>query len=426
MPRVIKQRRIPGYAYTGPILRRNVRNQRDAVDHENDQPNQPVNQEREPNQPVNQEEMEVDIPEVNQPEVNQEEMEMDVPEVNQVNEQNPEVNEENPEVNEPEVNPNAEDLDENNNQDLPTPPTSPPHSPPQNQENLDNLLSKIYRYKDSPAAYSAAIQKYIDSNYSLSLHKQRRKKFIRRPFIVYDPYDAIQADLVFYNSSDYYTQNSYYKYILTVIDMFSKYAYAVPLKTKNSAEVAEAFDKVISSMPVVPRKLMVDAGKEFSGSSNGIYNIIIRKYKMVIYVLTDSDTKAGIVERFNRTMRERIARYMTDNNTKRWIDYLPELIANYNNTEHRSIGMAPRLVSFSNREDVFNKLYPKRNQKVKCKIKPGWRVRIPRKKSIFEKGFAPNWSKEIFIVKNVEQVKQQLKKQILNKQNAKQTNLYLF
>ena len=416
MPRVIKQRRIPGYAYTGPILRRNVRNQRDAVDHENDQPNQPVNQEREPNQPVNQEEMEVDIPEVNQPEVNQEEMEMDVPEVNQVNEQNPEVNEENPEVNEPEVNPNAEDLDENNNQDLPTPPTSPLHSPPQNQENLDNLLSKIYRYKDSPAAYSAAIQKYIDSNYSLSLHKQRRKKFIRRPFIVYDPYDAIQADLVFYNSSDYYTQNSYYKYILTVIDMFSKYAYAVPLKTKNSAEVAEAFDKVISSMPVVPRKLMVDAGKEFSGSSNGIYNIIIRKYKMVIYVLTDSDTKAGIVERFNRTMRERIARYMTDNNTKRWIDYLPELIANYNNTEHRSIGMAPRLVSFSNREDVFNKLYPKRNQKVKCKIKPGWRVRIPRKKSIFEKGFAPNWSKEIFIVKNVEQVKQQLKQT-----NIKQT-----
>ena len=422
MPRVIKQRRIPGYAYTGPILRRNVRNQRDAVDQGNDQPNQQLNQEREQNQPVNQAEMELEIPGVNEPEVNPaEEMEVDIPEVNPAEN----LNEENPELNEPEANQNVEDIDENNNQDVPTPPTSPPHSPPQNQENLDNLLSKIYRYKDSPAAYSAAIQKYIDSNYSLSLHKQRRKKFIRRPFIVYDPYDAIQADLVFYNSSDYYTQNSYYKYILTVIDMFSKYAYAVPLKTKNSAEVAEAFDKVISSMPVVPRKLMVDAGKEFSGSSNAIYNIIIRKYKMVIYVLTDSDTKAGIVERFNRTMRERIARYMTDNNTKRWIDYLPELIANYNNTEHRSIGMAPRLVSFSNREDVFKQLYPKRNQKVKCKIKPGWRVRIPRKKSIFEKGFAPNWSKEIFIVKNVEQVKKQLKQTHIKQTNGEQTNLYL-
>ena len=125
---------------------------------------------------------------------------------------------------------------------------------------------------------------------------------------------------------------------------------------------------------------------------------------MVIYVLTDSITKAGIVERFNRTLRERLARYMTTNNTKRWVDFLPELIENYNNTEHRSIGMSPNMVSFQNRQDVFNKLYPDRDMKVKCKIKPGWRVRIPRKKGIFEKGFSPNWSTEIFVVSDVEQV----------------------
>ena len=53
---------------------------------------------------------------------------------------------------------------------------------------------------------------------------------------------------------------------------------------------------------------------------------------MVIYILTNSTTKAAVVERFNRTLRERLARYMTENHTKRWIDYLPECIANYNNT----------------------------------------------------------------------------------------------
>lgn len=125
---------------------------------------------------------------------------------------------------------------------------------------------------------------------------------------------------------------------------------------------------------------------------------------MVIYILTDSITKAGVVERFNRTMRTRLARYMTENNTKRWIDYLPEFISNYNSSFHRSIGMAPRDVSFQNRHEVFKKLYPDMDLKVKCKLKKGWRVRIPRKKNIFEKGFKPNWTDEIYIISNIEQV----------------------
>ena len=106
--------------------------------------------------------------------------------------------------------------------------------------------------------------------------------FRRRPFLIYDPYDAIQADLMFFNSSEYYTQNSYYKYILTIIDVFSKVAYAVPLKSKKTTEVAKAFDLVLADMPITPRKLMVDAGTEFSGASNSIYNVIVKKYKVIL------------------------------------------------------------------------------------------------------------------------------------------------
>ena len=181
-------------------------------------------------------------------------------------------------------------------------------------------------------------------------------------------------------------------------------AHAEPLKTKSATEVAAALDKIISSFPITPRKLMVDAGTEFSGSSNAIYNIIVKKYKMVMYILTNSETKAAIVERFNKTLRDRIGRYMTENNTKRWLDYLPEAIENYNNSYHRSIGMAPNLVSFNNREKVFKRLYPNRNLKVKCKLKVGWKVRIPSKKTLFEKGFTPNWSKEIYTIHETHQV----------------------
>jgi len=125
---------------------------------------------------------------------------------------------------------------------------------------------------------------------------------------------------------------------------------------------------------------------------------------MVIYVLTDSITKAGIVERFNRTLRDRLARYMTEHSTKRWVDYLPEAVENYNKTYHRSVGMPPMLVSFQNRDEVFKKLYPNERVKVKCKLRIGWRVRIPRKKNIFDKGYTPNWTDEIYVISNIEQV----------------------
>ena len=93
--------------------------------------------------------------------------------------------------------------------------------------------------------------------------------------------------MVFYSGPEYYSHNSYYKYILTVIDVFSKVAYAVPLKTKQTTEVAAAFDSIIADMPITPRKLMVDAGTEFSGASNAIYNVIVKKYKVDILVNGD-------------------------------------------------------------------------------------------------------------------------------------------
>ena len=98
-----------------------------------------------------------------------------------------------------------------------------------NEESLDDLLSKIYRYRESPTAYSSALKKFIDSTYSLSVHKKIKRKFRRRPFIVYQPGEAIQADLVFYTAPDVYRANLFYKYILVVIDMFSRKAYAEPL-----------------------------------------------------------------------------------------------------------------------------------------------------------------------------------------------------
>lgn len=123
---------------------------------------------------------------------------------------------------------------------------------------------------------------------------------------------------------------------------------------------------------------------------------------MNVYVLK-SDIKGSIIERFNRTLKTRIERYFTEHNTKNWIDVLEQMTANYNNTEHRSIGMPPINVSYENRAAVFKKLYPNRSLKVKCKLNLRDRVRIALKKNIFAKGYKINWSDELYIIETARQ-----------------------
>ena len=273
--------------------------------------------------------------------------------------------------------------------------------PTSEDDTLDSLLKKIYTKTNSPTAFSAGIEKFLRTQKSLSLHKQRRKHFRRRPFIFHAPYESIMADLIFY--TDIAPQNSYYKYALTVIDCFSKMAFVEPLKTKQSEEVSNALERIINRFPIIPRRFLSDAGGEFSGTSPSMHNLLVTKYKMVIYVLTGK-MKGSIIERFNRTLKTRIARYMTENNTKRWVDIINEICSDYNHSYHRAIKMRPVDVSYKNKSTVFKNLYPNRNQKVRCPIKPNYKVRIALDKQLFDKGYQQNWSTEIFTVVNNYQV----------------------
>ena len=153
---------------------------------------------------------------------------------------------------------------------------------------------------------------------------------------------------------------------------------------------------------MIPRNFCSDDGSEFTATNGYIYDLLIGRYNMNVYVLK-SDIKGSIIERFNRTLKSRIERYFTEHNTKNWIDILDQMTTNYNNTEHRSIGMPPVNVSYENRAAVFQKLYPNRQLKIKCKLNHGDRVRVALKKNIFSKGYKINWSDEIYTIENVKQ-----------------------
>ncbi|XP_043481760.1 uncharacterized protein LOC122510885 [Leptopilina heterotoma] len=98
-----------------------------------------------------------------------------------------------------------------------------------------------------------------------------------------------------------------------------------------------------------------------------------------------NNMKASIVERFNRTLKRKMWMQFSLRGNYKWYDILPTLISNYNNTKHRTIGMKPKDVTS---EDT-------------TKYKIGDKVRVSKYKNVFEKGYTPNWTTEIFTVDQV-------------------------
>ena len=166
------------------------------------------------------------------------------------------------------------------------------------------------------------------------LHTQARKNCLRRTVVMKGIDDLWQADLV--EMGNYSTINNGYKYLLTVFDTFSKYAWAEATKTKNASDVSRAFEKILS-LTRIPKNLQTDDGKEFF---NKDFNKLMRKYSINHYS-SYSVMKASIVERFNRSLKGMMWKEFSNNGTYHWIDIYKMLLKTYNENIHRTIKMAP-------------------------------------------------------------------------------------
>ena len=184
-----------------------------------------------------------------------------------------------------------------------------------------------------------------------TLHKPRRRRFPTMPVIVGGLDDQWVADLVEVQPLAKY--NWGIRYLLTVLDVLSKYAWGQPLKAKTGVALVHAFDKILKQGRRQPNRLQTDRGKEF-------YNSTLQRWleeQGIQHFSTEGDAKASVVERFNRTLKERLYCYFTAANTLRFDDVLPELVQGYNATRHRSIDMAPQDVTWENEEAVWKRLY---------------------------------------------------------------------
>ena len=144
------------------------------------------------------------------------------------------------------------------------------------------------------------------------------------------------------------------KYLLAVIDIFSKYGWLIPLKDKTGKSVASALKNIFKERK--PEKMLVDNGKE-------LYNKDVKD--LIEFYSTENEEKSSVVERWIRTMKEKMWKYFLANSTNVYIDHLSDLVKEYNNTRHSSIKMTPVKASKKENEPtVWRNLYPRTSRDI--------------------------------------------------------------
>jgi Integrase core domain len=240
-------------------------------------------------------------------------------------------------------------------------------------------------------------QARLKSILAKELHKPARVHYIRRKYIMKGIDDTWQIDLVEMHS--FSKINKGFNYILTVVDTFSKYGFAEPVKNKSGHDVTRAFEKILINSNRVPKNCQSDQGKEFY---NATFQNLMTKYKINHYS-SYSNLKASLVERFNRTLKDIMYRQFTKQGNYKWLDLLPRILAFYNNKRHRTIDMKPVDVKKENETELLESVYKSRHQeRITPKFQAGDVVRISRQRTVFSRGFKQSWSNELFTIRKVQ------------------------
>ena len=270
------------------------------------------------------------------------------------------------------------------------------------------ILKKIYYDASHPAGFGGAgrlaaaaklpiktVREWLKSQSTYTLHKPARKSgYKTRKYLTSGIDHQWQADLVDMQMEG--LDNDGYKYILVVIDIFSRYAWAEPVKTKSPKDVKPAFEKIFA-MGRKPFKIQTDQGLEFESktmkdffTSHGIEQFSVK-----------SQFKAAIVERLNKTLKNKMWTYLTHTNSRKWVKILPLLVRAYNQAEHRTIEMAPQDVDKDVEMDLWMRNEPMGAKVRTSRVKVGDSVRLSKVKGVFGRGYLPSWTEEVFKVVSV-------------------------
>ena len=192
---------------------------------------------------------------------------------------------------------------------------------------------------------------------------------------------------------DYGPENNRgYRYVLVIIDNFSKFGWTVSLKNKNASLIKNSFENILVNSKRSPNLIESDRGKEFY---NNIFQDFLNKNDIKLYS-RNSSYGAVFAERFNRTIRDRLKKPVFEKGNGIWIDTLPTITKQYNNKVHSSTKLTPIQASLRKNEGfVYKNLIDKRS-KIKPKYKIGDLIRTADLKKTFSKSDTTNWSYKLY------------------------------
>lgn len=257
-------------------------------------------------------------------------------------------------------------------------------------------LFKILKEDNKKIKYNI-VKEWVDKQENKQIFYHNKN--IHYPAIIGQNNDY-QADLMFLD--EYATKNDGYHVIFTAIELTTRKAYAYKLKLKNKQTIVDAFTMFMSAVKTV-NNLTTDNGSEFI---SGLFQKEIKDYNINHYLVDAGDkNKMGKIERFNRTLRDKINKYMKTFKTLRWCNVLDSLVKNYNNTINSSTGYKPNNVTIQMSYKIRN-IERKRSQLAYDLInsfKVGDKVRLLKKKEMFQKGL-PTYTKGIYTVEKIDKL----------------------
>ncbi|KAL3111131.1 hypothetical protein niasHT_012339 [Heterodera trifolii] len=251
---------------------------------------------------------------------------------------------------------------------------------------------------------------YLATQRTYTIHRQAKRRYKQLPTLASGLHTEWQADLSVFDKLS--RENHGYKYLLVCIDTVSRQLFVEPVKSKKSADMIAAFERLFKRSKYIPWTLLTDQGLEFKAKE--VQEYFKSKNVKNFFMYTSPRIHAGMAERANRTIKERLYRYFTERGTQKWVDVIQKIVHGINHSYNSSIKMRPVDVNFENAEKLRKKLKQNANggtaeaaaAAAKRKQPPprfqvGDRVRIEKYKHVFQKGYTGRFTNEVFTVAEV-------------------------
>jgi hypothetical protein len=259
-------------------------------------------------------------------------------------------------------------------------------------------INKIYEYFNKKIP-KKTIQETLKKSYAYTIHKET-KKSRRNPYYIYYKRQQFQIDLIDIQSIS--KQNGGVKFLLTCIDVFTKKAFVRACKNKTAPEILKQFKSILIEAKKKPRTLLSDKGSEIK---NKMFNGFC-KDNNIKQIFPENEIHAAVVERFNKTFQIILYKYLSQNNTLRYVDRLYDFMDSYNRRYHRSIKMTPNEGELSENHpkifmEVNEKIMKLKRQNRKPKFKINDEVRIKPSRFKFRRAYNKQFLEEIFKVSRI-------------------------